>query len=628
MWSPVLKYKPFVMDRHLVRTLVESWVPESKAFRIGWREVPFSVYDVALLTGLPATGRHVTFDQREAPCEVEDVVKAAMDDHMSRERARRQTGRANMRMYWNYVSVIIELCKQNNTPDRLGLFTKLYALLVISALLFPRTPGGVTWELIKMTKNGCGMTKYNWSQAVWSFLVEAIEDTKEKIPLKKNLQMHGFATILQVWFYEHTSLYAHADEKCVPRIASWVNLYISRKYDAGELISSIEDNQVGYLSCKILPFLEVRDLERGEVTVKAFNDIDDFNAYVEDAQGIIRIEEQLRRTREALWTTKEALTIERVAHAATKKELGRLRALLMGMGHGDSVLGSMQYEGLQCADEDGEGTVHAGEGRVCTSPGEDMHSFRTKIESANVGSGEDAQERDPFGEGKEPVGKKEMVASPAATEDYVLPTVDYNTTRHKRMQAMERSPRRQQPSAKQVSPYVNPIAAVHTGKCTMRNMYTSRKQCRKASSTTSKEQKVEDIGVAATEVAMERTTVMAVVIPAAAAGNLDDGVGGIYDTVGHSEEEQLTKTEPVTERTTAVGTIQTGAARDAAIHQDGGWEHMDDVVVATDAAEEAASPKRRAEEDDRCVIANDAADEPPSTAIELHPVQVRNPPFT
>ena len=85
MSRSVLKYKPFVMNRHLVHALVESWVPESKAFRIGRREVPFSVYEVALLTGLRATGRHMTFDQGEAPCEVEDVVKAAMDDHISRE---------------------------------------------------------------------------------------------------------------------------------------------------------------------------------------------------------------------------------------------------------------------------------------------------------------------------------------------------------------------------------------------------------------------------------------------------------------------------------------------------------------------------------------------------------------
>ncbi|KAJ8425691.1 hypothetical protein Cgig2_026213 [Carnegiea gigantea] len=139
-----------------------------------------------------------------------------------------------MQMYWNYVSVIIELCKQNNTLERLGLFTKF-------------------------------------------FLVEAIEDTKEKIPLKRNLQMHGFTMILQVWFYEYTNLYAHADEKCMLCIASWVNLYMGCKYDAAQLILMIKDNQ-------IVPYLEARDLERREAIVKAFSNTEDFNAYVEDAQ--------------------------------------------------------------------------------------------------------------------------------------------------------------------------------------------------------------------------------------------------------------------------------------------------------------------------------------------------------
>ena len=48
---------------------------------------------------------------------------------------------------------------------------------------------------------------------------------------------------------------------------------------------------------------------------------------------------------------------------------------------------------------------------------------------------------------------------------------------------------------------------------------------------------------------------MAVVVPVAAASSLDDGVGGIHDTVGHSEEEHLTKTKLVTKRTTAAETI-------------------------------------------------------------------------
>ncbi|KAJ8427089.1 hypothetical protein Cgig2_011289 [Carnegiea gigantea] len=262
--SSILKYEPFVMDRHLVHALMESWVPESKAFRIGRREVLLLVYDMALLTGHPTTGKHVTFDHGEDPCEVE-----------------------------------------------------------------------------------------NMSQTVCSFLAEAMEDTKEKIPLRRNLQMHGFAMILQ-----------------------------------------------------IIPYLEVRDLEGREATVKAFNDTEDFNAY-----SIISIEKCLRRMREALRTT-EALTLERVTHAATKKEPEHMRALLMGRGRGEQFPRGTQNEGLQCAGRDGEGSVHASDRRVSTSQGNDRYSFHTKFHNADMGSAEDAQERKPFGDTMLPEGENEMVAPP------------------------------------------------------------------------------------------------------------------------------------------------------------------------------------------------------------------------
>jgi len=58
--------------------------------------------------------------------------------------------------------------------------------------------------------------------------------------------MSSLICVQQVWFYEHTNLCAHMDEKCVPRIASWVNLYTGRKYKATVLISSVKDNQVCY----------------------------------------------------------------------------------------------------------------------------------------------------------------------------------------------------------------------------------------------------------------------------------------------------------------------------------------------------------------------------------------------
>jgi len=56
VWGPVLEYKKFVMDYDLVQAPIQAWNPDSLAFMLGGREVQFSCFDIALLTGLPATG--------------------------------------------------------------------------------------------------------------------------------------------------------------------------------------------------------------------------------------------------------------------------------------------------------------------------------------------------------------------------------------------------------------------------------------------------------------------------------------------------------------------------------------------------------------------------------------------
>ena len=43
------------------------------------------------------------------------------------------------------------------------------------------------------------LAKYNWEAAMWQFLVDALGETKEKICTTKNLQINGFAMVMQVW---------------------------------------------------------------------------------------------------------------------------------------------------------------------------------------------------------------------------------------------------------------------------------------------------------------------------------------------------------------------------------------------------------------------------------------------
>jgi len=40
---------------------------------------------------------------------------------------------------------------------------------------------------------------YSWAAAIWQFLVDAMGETKEKMRTTKNVQINGFAMVLQVW---------------------------------------------------------------------------------------------------------------------------------------------------------------------------------------------------------------------------------------------------------------------------------------------------------------------------------------------------------------------------------------------------------------------------------------------
>ena len=47
-----------------------------------------------------------------------------------------------------------------------------------------------------------------------------------------------------MWLYEHTTKWVDDNEKKVPRICSWLNLYLGKNYDAVKLLSSMKDKEV------------------------------------------------------------------------------------------------------------------------------------------------------------------------------------------------------------------------------------------------------------------------------------------------------------------------------------------------------------------------------------------------
>ncbi|KAJ8435439.1 hypothetical protein Cgig2_012560 [Carnegiea gigantea] len=138
------------------------------------------------------------------------------------------------------------------------------------------------------------------------FLVEAIEEAKEKIRSARNVQINGFAMILQI-------------------------------------------NTV----------LEVREEERVKDIMRAFIDTNEYQGYVEDAEirpasidehntyGVIRLGVRLRRLRDVLQKENEAHAATKKKLPMIKKELAKLRAMIQA-GDGRANVGK---EEVQAGDE-------------------------------------------------------------------------------------------------------------------------------------------------------------------------------------------------------------------------------------------------------------------------------------
>ena len=50
---------------------------------------------------------------------------------------------------------------------------------------------------------------------------------------------------MEVWFYEHSSIYDFANEKKVPILSNWVNFYKGKKYGVGLIVRELKDSEVG-----------------------------------------------------------------------------------------------------------------------------------------------------------------------------------------------------------------------------------------------------------------------------------------------------------------------------------------------------------------------------------------------
>ena len=70
------------------------------------------------------------------------------------------------RFFRSYISAMASVCAENNREDRVGLWVRIYAVFILSGVLFPRIPYGAAWRMLHYVEDIEGMGQYNWAEAV------------------------------------------------------------------------------------------------------------------------------------------------------------------------------------------------------------------------------------------------------------------------------------------------------------------------------------------------------------------------------------------------------------------------------------------------------------------------------
>ena len=67
----------------------------------------------------------------------------------------------------HYLNVMIQLCDEHVQEEQVGIWLKQYAFIVLSWVLFSRTPYGATWSVLRYTDDVAAMGQYAWAEAIW-----------------------------------------------------------------------------------------------------------------------------------------------------------------------------------------------------------------------------------------------------------------------------------------------------------------------------------------------------------------------------------------------------------------------------------------------------------------------------
>jgi hypothetical protein len=134
----------------LLEVMLASWNADERAFQVGDRLIPFTLYDVALILGLPVSGEPIDCNQSHAGG---SLVETLLNTHLKTASSER-------------TKLVTLLTKPSiKVPDRV----RLYMALVLSYFLFPTTSQKVTTNLLPLLDDRANLGRYAWGRQCMSF---------------------------------------------------------------------------------------------------------------------------------------------------------------------------------------------------------------------------------------------------------------------------------------------------------------------------------------------------------------------------------------------------------------------------------------------------------------------------
>uniref|UniRef100_A0A2N9F2H2 Aminotransferase-like plant mobile domain-containing protein n=1 Tax=Fagus sylvatica TaxID=28930 RepID=A0A2N9F2H2_FAGSY len=189
--------------------MATSWNADARAFQVGDRLIPFTLYDIALILGLPVRGEPIDCNQSHSGG---SVVEKLLNRHLKTTSPER-------------TQLVTLLTKPSiQVPNRV----RLYIALVFSYFLFPTTSKKVNPSLLPLLDDRANLGTYAWGKAVYDFLVSGLSRAASSMQAKKgrgNLHIQGCTALLQIWACEHLGVGQKNAEinQPFPRFLAWTH---------------------------------------------------------------------------------------------------------------------------------------------------------------------------------------------------------------------------------------------------------------------------------------------------------------------------------------------------------------------------------------------------------------------